>query len=362
MDVKWDPLTGQRQQQQQSDLRQYDTQQNTAPAWAQQLFATMQQQSQAQTERIAILEQQLADQAQRQAEITTPPITLASESIQAEVATKRRKDLLPIPPEFDGKRSEFRPWLAQIEAKLRVDKSQDSEDIQFWYLHSRLRGKALQQVTPWVTTAQATGIATVQGLYSQLRIAYDDQESADRAARKLNVIRQGTKPFKSFLAEFERTMLDAGGLDWSDQVKKTFLSNSISIEIQKALVATPTPARYIEYCALLHTTSSNLEALRGHAYKPRASDPIVDVASEAMDWEVSPILAATATAKRATWVNAEVRSQRKERRVCLRCGRPGHFIRGCDLLPAAQPTRPAGTTVAAIPPSGAVSDTEPGKE
>ena len=83
----------------------------------------------------------------------------------------RRQEYLPKPPEFDGNRADFKPWLTQMEAKLSVDLSDRSEAVRFWYTHSRLRGRALQQVTPWVTSAQKTGGLAINGLLQQLRTA-----------------------------------------------------------------------------------------------------------------------------------------------------------------------------------------------
>jgi hypothetical protein len=62
-------------------------------------------------------------------------------------ATQSRKPKLPNAPMFGGKRSDFRPWLQQISAKMNVDLSDESASVQFWYIHSRLEGLALNQVT-----------------------------------------------------------------------------------------------------------------------------------------------------------------------------------------------------------------------
>ena len=39
------------------------------------------------------------------------------------------------------------------------------------------------------------------------------------------------------------------------------LAKGLSIDIQRALIATPVPASYVAYCSLLHTVSYNLESL-----------------------------------------------------------------------------------------------------
>jgi hypothetical protein len=60
----------------------------------------------------------------------------------------RRRDKLPEAPEFDGRKVDFQPWLAQIHAKLVVYRKREPEDVRFWYIYSRLRKKALLQVNP----------------------------------------------------------------------------------------------------------------------------------------------------------------------------------------------------------------------
>ncbi|KAH0841257.1 hypothetical protein FOPE_06510 [Fonsecaea pedrosoi] len=184
------------------------------------------------------------------------------------------------------------------------------------------------------------------------RAAYEDHEAAERASRKLSFMRQGTKTFSTFLAEFDRTILDAGGLSWDDQVKKTFLANCLSYELQNAIVATPIPRSYKEYCTLLHTVSTNLENLQRKKGrdKPRttrsSSAPIeVAPAEDLMEWEPSDATtAAVVRTQRAQWVSKEILDKRKEAGRCLRCGSGEHFVRQCSLLPAMRPR--AGRTVA----------------
>ncbi len=48
---------------------------------------------------------------------------------------------------FREKRVKFRSWLQQIVAKLNVNMSDNNVSVQFWYLHSQLKGLALSQVT-----------------------------------------------------------------------------------------------------------------------------------------------------------------------------------------------------------------------
>ena len=45
---------------------------------------------------------------------------------------------------------------------------------------------------------------------------YNDIQAAKRVSDKLTAICQGDRLFAAFLAEFDRTILEAGGLAWAD--------------------------------------------------------------------------------------------------------------------------------------------------
>jgi hypothetical protein len=314
---------------------------DTAPQWATELYQLVQTQSQ----RLEFLEQQLRERRNGitpTSEGTTSSIQAREELVQGPTAVRTTtKNKLPELPEFSGKRVEFRPWLMQVKAKLAVDKSEETESVRFWYVHSRLRGDALSQTSSWVDYAESTQTMTVDGLITQLRVAYDDNETAERASRKLNQMRQGSKSFSNFLAEFDRTLLDAGGLQWADQAKKAFLSNCLSYDLQNAIVATPIPSTYREYCTLLHTVSTNLEILqrkKGRNTAPEAphtAEPAIQ--GETMDWEPATTVMAAARTQRAQWVSQETLEQRRRLGQCFRCGGKDYSVRRCVYLPAVRP-------------------------
>jgi hypothetical protein len=258
-----------------------------------------------------------------------------------------RHEELPKLPEYSGDKTGFRPWLAQVKAKLRVDLWDKPEDTRVWYIHSRLRGKASTQVQPWVTAAEKMQDLTVDGLLEQLERAYDDPEAMERATRKLSNLTQGSKSFSTFLAEFDRTLLDAGGLGWQDAVKRSYLLNGITLELRQALVATPIPKSYQECCSLLHQVSNNLDTIKGikktnidRTATMTTTTPHASGKEDAMEWEASPpvITSTVASQKvRAKWVTQEVLNGRRDEGSCYRCGKAGHIVRNCTYLPAVRP-------------------------
>lgn len=300
---------------------------------------------QALLQRIATLERSVAQTTQNPKDQETtvsgdmaPDVT---EGNAASVQTNETKRL-PHPPTFEGVKSNFKPWLSQVYAKLSVDMCNSPGSVRFWYVHSRLGATPLAQVTPWVqarvSVNKSLDEVALDQLIQQLRNAYDDPESQERAMRSLQTLKQNGKSFSSYLAKFERLLLEAGGLEWDEAVKKAMLSNGLSLDIQKTLAATPTPPTYDAYISLIHTVAHNLDSIKLQE-KGARSRPVPTTAGEPMDWESSRTVtvASQSRARRAVWVSKEVLEERKAQGSCLRCGNGGHFSKQCELLPARRP-------------------------
>lgn len=262
-------------------------------------------------------------------------------------ASAPRREILPKLPTFSGPaKSELRPWLTQAYAKLEVDLGLFSESEKFWYINSRLRGKAAGQVEAWITANKRDGIYSVEALFDQLRLAYDNPETMENAARKLCTMKQEGS-FAMFLPDFQRTMLEAGGLHWDDQVKKIFLNMAIAMELEEALVGTRTPATYTEYCKLLHTVSNNLEWLRARKRRENElsirnvtgsfTENLTRISStEDMGWSSTSVTSSSTRTsnekRRAQWVSQATMKERREKGACFRCGGIGHRRDNCSLL------------------------------
>jgi hypothetical protein len=82
---------------------------------------------------------------------------------------------------FEEKRVKFRPWLQQIVAKLNVNMSDNNVSVQFWYLHSWLKGLTLSQVTSWIVAHiklnEVLNHMIIEKLINQLQHVYNDSES-----------------------------------------------------------------------------------------------------------------------------------------------------------------------------------------
>ena len=65
------------------------------------------------------------------------------------------------------------------------------------------------------------GTFLVKNLIAQLRLAYDNPESLEIAVRKLNDMKQRSKPFSVFISGFEKN--DVGG--WKFELGRTSEEN-----------------------------------------------------------------------------------------------------------------------------------------
>ena len=289
-----------------------------------------------------------------------PPVPAFTSTIPNE---PRREIFLKLPT-YHGIKTEFRFWLTQTQAKLNVNLKHFSETNRFWYIHNRLKEKVLKQVEAWVQGMIQFGIFSVKNFIAQLRLVYNNPESREITARKLNDMKQRSKPFSAFISGFEKTMLEIGSLNWGEQIKKTFLSNAINISLQETLVVTPIPTIYIGYYDLFHGVNNNLKALRikkkreigGNLPANRSTGSFtgnftrnsVENTTDEMDWLPTTNVAVsvtTATTKRKTkWVSQKVIDERKVKGACFRCGMAGHKVGNCSFFPPKRPVQAASTT------------------
>ena len=180
-------------------------------------------------------------------------------------------------------------------------------------------------------------------------LAFADPQKEAKAVSKINKIKQGSRPFREFLQEFEQTLLEAKGWAWDDMIKKGLLKAALSGELTDRLIGREEPTDYASYCAGIRRVADDLQAWKDarkfkirSATQPSRTSP---APAESMDWEPTRTTTAAAArtrqagteAPRAKWVSKEIRSQRWETGACLRCGSRDHVQENCRLRPARPP-------------------------
>ena len=116
------------------------------------------------------------------------------------------------------------------------------------------------------------------------------------------------QPFSAFISGFKKKMLKTGGMDFNDQITKTFFNNALNNEMHRALIGFFIPAFYIAYYTMFHGMNNQFEVLRS---KNGTTTTVVKIiknfimgdstTNDGMDWEFSNVTSsATRTAKKPT--------------------------------------------------------------
>ena len=283
----------------------------------------------------------LTDETTTTTGATEPILTPLSDASMA-TQPKRPKHALKDLSTFTGKRTEWPAWKDEAIGKLTTDAAAIGGPMeQFSYLRSCVGGNAAQTILTYVQSKRATRTGTPQDLLNYMEDIYGDTNAEERANNRLNTMTQGKEAFATFLPKFERTLAEAGGGAWADQVKINTLKRMLNQELRRSLVYISVhPTAYNDFTRTLSTLASRLAALNTKSTTTTPTPATTD--SDKMDWEPSMNKAQAPTnsqseQKRAQWVSKDTLEKRKNNNLCLRCGGRGHFISNCRLLPAKPP-------------------------
>jgi hypothetical protein len=317
------------------------------------------QQDAAQEERMRRLEAMLEHQASLTATTTTnttneglvTPTRSATESVPVPQRTEiihRPKPRLPDPKLFGGSTSDWPTWRISIENKLSVDgEAIGSSQDQFMYVFSRLEKLAWKNTGTFVKLRRNTG--EPQALLDYLENIYGDPNIKARAARRLHQIRQPEDmSFSRFLPRLEKEFADADALDWHDEAKRQILLGALNKTMTNSLMNRGIPATFADLISRLHEISSDMDALDITKAERTRRSRTPGRNNDEMDW--TPTVSINRTEphtkhrrpeskapRQAQWVSQDELDQRRAEGKCLRCGRSGHLIARCALLPARPP-------------------------
>lgn len=326
---------------------------NELPTWFKQYIQEQQSQTAAAQEKERL---RLADQEN------------AALEARSRLIRNNNKPGKALPPllEYYGEAEKLEPWLQQARAKMEVDYYGCTEYVKFWALNGALRGKALRRMEAWVREQGTPELADGNTFLRRLELIFKDPQAKERAQRKLDALRQGTKPFLEAFTEWQILLLESGGGSWPDDAKKVSLDRILSDELVRAMITVPSQPDFESYCSILQETDDRLRAYKTRATKSKdvaitgtsrpvwkssrdlappvteerkyhGQRPIREALDDRMDWEPTPAKIATTNTRRAKWASQEERENRRRTGRCIRCGASGHMIREC---PYGKPQRP----------------------
>ena len=260
-----------------------------------------------------------------------------------------RSEKLPDIPKFSGKKDELREWVTQLNLKLFVNQDRfTNPKAGLLYAISRLEGRAMAQVQPYVKSHNEVSIPDVAGLLAMLERAFGDPDKKATAQRELRSLRQANKEFHVYLSDFQRIAPDT---NFDEEAMRSALLEGISDELKQLMVTQITPEDLDELVTLLQrldTRQRNVNASLRKPYPPRSAPPSSGVGTPphnplsggvALPRSVSssaaspsPLPAAEpmdlSATHRGKLPQAEV-TRRMNEGLCRYCGGSGHFAAVC---------------------------------
>lgn len=307
-----------------------------APQWLRDAFQGLATQQAEIIERMAALEAAKQERA-RTSNDASPLVFTPLENNE-----KRPKARLPNPDKFDGTDlAAYSQFEGTLRAKLAFDGlAIGGESERIWYAFGRLTGSAAVRIYPWMESAQLRGAFSVEGLFEQMRTAFQDPRRKQKALADLNRVKQGSRPLNDFLAKFDQMILEAQAWSWDDDTKKACLKAALSTKLVLAMVGIPENESYEGYCSQLRMTSDQMEeaadlTARSQAWKKRRTvfadqdrQKQSSQHEDKMDWQPTVSTAAT-RAKDPRWGSSDEVARRRREGLCLRCGKEDHRVRDC---------------------------------
>ena len=251
-------------------------------------------------------------------------------------------------------RSLYPQFISKLRAKLNIDKDAiGSAYDRIWYAFSRLTGSAAAQVLPWMDhyagDMDTVTEQTLKDLLDHLDFNFKDRNLRERAVRALGNLKQANKPFATLLNEFNRLLMEAGGHNWDNEVKRSYLDNALNHEMNDRLVTVEKKENFSEYVVQLQLIADRMEKnasrsrslqhgnanRRANHPNPPSSNtnpvtpapPVTVPQGDQMDW--TPTISRHRSRQTAKWVPSEEINARKEQNLCICCGASGHFISKC---------------------------------
>ena len=278
----------------------------------------------------------------------TTPAKAVVEPMAASGHDRKAKHSLSHPDKYDGQsKTAYPSFRGQLRAKLRIDAlAIGGEEEQVWYGFGRLSGSASERIFPWIEATQTQGmLLRVATFFEQMDAAFYDAQIPQRALEWINTKKQGSTPFREFLQDFEQKLLEAGGWEFSDGIRKGYLKAALNLELRTQLVARDEPESYASFVNLVRKAADDLEQIRRIKRSRTVWDTLGQAKKDqmdAMDWEPTPRTASGKAPNRgrandnrpkAKWVSKDTIERRRCNRECLRCGDDGHFIDRCSYAP-----------------------------
>ncbi|OJD25854.1 hypothetical protein ACJ73_02776 [Blastomyces percursus] len=257
----------------------------------------------------------------------------------------------------DKDKTTYTGFKLLLNRKLIVDWnywSNDSERVMFMF--SCFTGAARTRLAPWVQAHMGHWDFTPNEFWKVIDGAFYDQHTKTKALDRLSYLNQRKRPFRDFLMEIERLMLEAGVHGLEDDVKKSYVRNGLAEDLRKVMIGVEERETLEGYVQQLKSVSDRLEQeeARTKSFRQRKNggwrphqpfvrqnpaEPAAQNLPPPDPMDIGPHSGQQKFNRRAKWVSDAEKEKRKQAGLCFRCGMNGHLIGACPYLPARNPAR-----------------------
>ncbi|KAF7136973.1 hypothetical protein CNMCM5793_006677 [Aspergillus hiratsukae] len=135
---------------------------------------------------------------------------------------------------FDGTYGAiYSQFRLKLRAKLLVDAAAlGNEQDRVLYTYNRLTGSAAARMLPWMeqhVMIDKPRKKILDKMWEQMDHLFLDRNRQEKAVRGLATLRQANRPFSEMMADFNRLLMEAGGHEWTSDVKVSYLDNALNL-------------------------------------------------------------------------------------------------------------------------------------
>ena len=251
-----------------------------------------------------------------------------------------REPHLPAPEPYDGDLSQCLGFITQCEFIFNHNPSRFfMDDAKIAFIVSLLSGRALE----WAIASlgsDANFASDYCRFVSDFRLVFDHPPDGHDSASRLHSLNQGSRSVAEFAVEFRIIAARSG---WGDEALKSAFRRGLNDSI-KDLILRDRPATLTELISLSLKVDDRLRERRlekrtrsppNSSREPRSANlrfPTVAPLTPSnkiptATQETEPMQLGRSRLTQAT------RDHRMKNRLCLYCGKSGHFIQECDTRP-----------------------------
>ena len=264
--------------------------------------------------------------AQIQEQLTTvmeevQQLIQGASALPVTIARHQTEPKIPLPDSFTGERQEFLNFRDSclLYFQLRPMASGTLRQ-KIGIVMSLLRGDP--QRWAFNLPQDHTALSSVDAFFEAMAVIYDDPDRTRTAETNLEHIQQGRRPAEEYAAEFRRW---AAFTTWGDAALRHRFRLGLSDAVRDLLLALPTPfslemaiSQAIDADRRIRERrverSSRFSSSRPHPGPLKSAEEPMEVGSSHL-------------------TQAE-RARRQQKGLCLFCGKSGHLVKTCPLLPA----------------------------